>query len=43
MCLQYAIWAMAANGHEEYGGYSDIFYQRTRRYLQDDELKVCMA
>ncbi|KAK3942377.1 citrinin biosynthesis transcriptional activator ctnR [Diplogelasinospora grovesii] len=39
MCLQYAIWTMAANGHEKYGFYHDVFYQRTRQYLEADELK----
>jgi hypothetical protein len=42
MCLQYAIWTMAANGHEKYNEYTDIFYQRTRHYLEVDELKVCL-
>lgn len=42
MCLQYAIWAMAANGHATYGIYHDIFYQRARQYLEADELKVDM-
>ena len=40
MCLQYAIWTMAANGHEKYGTYHDVFYWRARRYLEADELKV---
>jgi len=40
MCLQYAIWAMAANGHPTYGIYHDIFYQRARQYLEADEMKV---
>ncbi|KAK0645891.1 hypothetical protein B0T16DRAFT_148662 [Cercophora newfieldiana] len=39
MCLQYAIWAMAANGHEKYGRFYDIFYRRARQYLENDELK----
>ncbi|KAK3682728.1 hypothetical protein B0T22DRAFT_292976 [Podospora appendiculata] len=41
MALQYAIWTTAAHGHDKYGGYHDIFYQRTRQYLQADELKGC--
>jgi len=40
MCLQYAMWAMAANGHEKYSRYYDIFYRRARQYLENDELKV---
>jgi hypothetical protein len=40
MCLQYAIWTTAANGHEKYGIYHDIFYMRARQYLEADELKV---
>jgi hypothetical protein len=39
MCLQYAIWTVASNGHEKYGAYHDVFYQRARRYLEVDELK----
>ncbi|KAJ6444701.1 magnesium transporter NIPA4 [Purpureocillium lavendulum] len=30
MCLQYAIWALAANGHAKYDQYCQIFYQRAR-------------
>ncbi|KAL1867749.1 hypothetical protein VTK73DRAFT_4011 [Phialemonium thermophilum] len=39
MCLQYAIWTMATAGHEKYAAYQDVFYRRTRRYLEEDELK----
>lgn len=39
MALQYAIWAMAANGNEKYSRYYDIFYRRARQYLDNDELK----
>ncbi|KAK0622873.1 hypothetical protein B0T14DRAFT_514669 [Immersiella caudata] len=39
MALQYAIWAIAANGHEKYSRYYDIFYRRARQYLENDELK----
>ncbi|KAH8879110.1 hypothetical protein GQ53DRAFT_47155 [Thozetella sp. PMI_491] len=39
MCLQYAIWMMAANGHEKYQAYHDVFYSRARQYLESDELK----
>lgn len=40
MCLQYAIWANAAKGHPMYDRYYDVFYHRTRQYLEADELKV---
>lgn len=40
MGLQYAIWMMAAHGDEKYGSYHDAFYQRARRYLEHDELRV---
>ncbi len=43
MGLQYAIWAMAANGHPKYDSYHDVFYRRARRYLEVDELKVGLA
>ncbi|KAL0473358.1 hypothetical protein QR685DRAFT_569427 [Neurospora intermedia] len=40
MCLQYAIWANAAKGHPMYDRYYDVFYHRTRQYLEADELKA---
>lgn len=43
MCLQYAIWTLASNGHEQYGHLHDIFYQRARSYAEADELKVWLA
>ncbi|KAK4231582.1 transcriptional activator protein acu-15 [Podospora fimiseda] len=39
MCLQYAIWTMAANGHDTYKCYHDALYKRARQYLEADELK----
>ncbi|KAF3021597.1 hypothetical protein E8E14_013711 [Neopestalotiopsis sp. 37M] len=39
MCLQYAIWALASNGHPKYGHLHDVFYQRARQYAEADELK----
>ncbi|KAK0710888.1 fungal-specific transcription factor domain-containing protein [Lasiosphaeris hirsuta] len=39
MALQYAMWTMASNGHDTYGIYHDVFYQRARQYLEADELK----
>lgn len=41
MCLQYAIWAMAAYFNEKYGQYSEVFYMRARQYADADEMKVC--
>lgn len=41
MALQYTIWTMAANRHEKYRHYHDAFYRRARRYLEEDELRVC--
>jgi hypothetical protein len=40
MCLQYAIWALAAYINEKYTSYADIFYQRARKYAEADEMKV---
>lgn len=40
MSLQYAVWAMAANGHARYDQYSQVFYQRARQYIEADEMKV---
>ncbi|KAK4199078.1 putative binuclear zinc transcription factor [Triangularia verruculosa] len=39
MCLQYAIWTMASNGHPKYGCYHEALYRRARQYLEADELK----
>jgi hypothetical protein len=40
MCLQYAIWALAANSHEKYKPSHEIFYQRARQYAEADEMRV---
>ncbi|KAJ3519923.1 hypothetical protein NM208_g13931 [Fusarium decemcellulare] len=32
MCLQYAIWALAAVGHAKYDQYHEVFYRRARQY-----------
>lgn len=40
MSLQYAIWAMAANGHTKYDQYAQVFYKRARQYIEADEMKV---
>ncbi|KAL8389192.1 hypothetical protein RB599_010993 [Gaeumannomyces hyphopodioides] len=39
MCLQYALWAVAANEHPRYQSYPDVFYRRARQYLEADELR----
>ncbi|KAL2752749.1 hypothetical protein ACRALDRAFT_1052542 [Sodiomyces alcalophilus JCM 7366] len=39
MCLQYAIWALASNGHEKYSRYHDVFYKRARQYADADEMR----
>jgi hypothetical protein len=31
---------MASNGHDKYGRYHDMFYNRARNYLETDELRV---
>lgn len=43
MALQYAIWTMAANGHEKFSSYHDAFHRRCRHYLQEDEMRVRTA
>lgn len=40
MCLQYAIWAVAAQFHSKYDHYSEVFYKRARQYADADEMKV---
>lgn len=40
MCLQYAVWAVAANEHPKYQSYHGVFYRRARQYLEADELRV---
>ncbi|KAK0621231.1 hypothetical protein B0T17DRAFT_617704 [Bombardia bombarda] len=39
MCLQYAIWTTAACRSDKYRTNKDVFYRRTRQYLEADELK----
>ncbi|KLU84256.1 binuclear zinc transcription factor [Magnaporthiopsis poae ATCC 64411] len=39
MCLQYAVWAIAANEHPKYQSYHNVFYRRARQYLEADELR----
>jgi hypothetical protein len=40
MCLQYAIWACAAQRHDKYESYADVFYKRARHYFEADEMRV---
>lgn len=40
VCLRYAMWTMAASISEKYNWFEDVLYERTRRYLQQDEMKV---
>ncbi len=40
MALQYAVWALASSGHAKYKSYHEIFYQRARKYVDADEMKV---
>ncbi|KAK8019842.1 binuclear zinc transcription factor [Apiospora arundinis] len=39
MCLQYAIWSIAALENEKYRASSEVFYQRSRQYAEADEMK----
>ncbi|KAH8673956.1 hypothetical protein BX600DRAFT_509177 [Xylariales sp. PMI_506] len=39
MCLQYAIWALACNGHEKYNALHEYMYQRARKYAEEDEMR----
>ncbi|KAH7160019.1 hypothetical protein B0J13DRAFT_581109 [Dactylonectria estremocensis] len=39
VCLQYAIWALAALGHAKYDKYHEVFYERARNYAEKDEMK----
>ena len=39
ICLRYAIWCLAASISEKYSGIQDHFYQRARKYAENDEMK----
>ena len=39
VCLRYAMWANAAAVTDKYEGLQDHFYQRARKYIQQDEMK----
>ena len=39
MCLRYVIWALAAAGNNKYDEYHEIFYRRSRQYMEADTMK----
>ncbi|KAF4951809.1 hypothetical protein FGADI_7179 [Fusarium gaditjirri] len=39
MCLRYAIWALAATGSTKFDEYHDVFYRRSRAYIEADMMK----
>lgn len=39
VCLRYAMWAMAASVSDKYESLQEHFYQRARKYIQQDEMK----
>ena len=39
ICLRYAMWALAASVTEKYMPHADIFYRRSRKYAERDEMK----
>jgi len=39
VCLRYAMWCNAASVLDKYEGLSEHFYQRARKYIQQDEMK----
>ncbi|KAM0723098.1 hypothetical protein Q7P37_001298 [Cladosporium fusiforme] len=39
ICLRYAMWANAAAVTEKYDGLQEHFYQRARKYIQQDEMR----
>ncbi|KXT14378.1 hypothetical protein AC579_2777 [Pseudocercospora musae] len=39
ICLRYAMWANAAAVSDKYDGLQEHFYQRARKYIQQDEMK----
>ncbi|KAM0076937.1 hypothetical protein ACKRZS_011091 [Fusarium odoratissimum] len=40
MCLRYAIWALAATGSTKFDEYHDVFYRRSRAYIEADMMKI---
>lgn len=41
VCLRYAMWTLAASITPKYQCFESIMYERARRYIQQDEMKVC--
>lgn len=41
VCLRYAMWAMAASLSEKYTCIEEVLYERARRYIEIEEMKVC--
>jgi len=39
--LRYVIWANAASASPEHAYLKDVFYQRARKYAENDEVRVC--
>ena len=39
ICLRYAMWALAASIAEKYMPHADMFYQRSRKYIDRDEMR----
>ncbi|KAJ9623490.1 hypothetical protein H2203_005752 [Taxawa tesnikishii (nom. ined.)] len=42
LCLRYALWALGAIRAPEYSMHAETFYQRSRHYLQNDEMQVML-
>jgi hypothetical protein len=40
LCLRYAIWASAASLSEKYSQYEALLYERARKQVDADEMKV---
>lgn len=40
ICLSYAMWTLATTLSAKYANYEEIFYERARRYLEREEMKV---
>lgn len=43
VCLRYGMWLIAASMSDKYQSYEGVFYERVRRYIHMDEMKVCPA
>ena len=39
ICLRYIMWALACTLSEKYCGFSERYYERARRYAENDEMK----